>query len=396
MVRYEPGNEYYTQFAEVGGVTIKANERVNPAAMQELAKIVALMLEGRQDITECISGWESEYAIFPKDAPVTDLPDFADLKGRSTGDGRPFDEVGRITGLGATKASPVSAISELSRLFPDPEYTFVGPWTAVHEFAHHLMNLCFSRDDYNVWERLHLEAVGADLGYGPSVMINVDEFFAELTEAYFSVSYIIPRRHLIYFPHGVFERLEEFYGTLTPVEAEDPDNVRHITNFGIPTPWTTAAGRTYEHDTFGYTIELLPGWRLEQEEVYDSVFSLGNDKAIQIEYGNLPDGADPADRLLRLAEKKRSEWERWTQDWDKAEVKTFEREASDGLDSYWIRFYGHSSPKYCEVDRILRILTASHDGRDYGVVLTGKACGKNARTWVNIQDIENIIRSFTP
>ena len=100
------------------------------------------------------------------------------------------------------------------------------------------------------------------------------------------------------------------------------------------------------------------------------------------------------DELTELAESKRDEWEQWTQTWDKSEVKSFERESLDGQDSYWIHYYGHESPEYCDIDRIHRVLIASRHGKKYGVVVEGGVCGAGRPGAV--QDIETMLRSFTP
>ena len=384
---------YYTQFRVARGVTIKSNSKVDAVALLQASKIITLMLDGRQDIADCIRGWDSSFAIFPKDAAVTDLPEFAYLIGQKDIWGRPFDEPGLIFGLGGTRANPVSAASEQS-LLPNPDYPFQGYWVAVHELGHHLMNLCFSAKDHSSWKRLHQETIEADLGYGQGLLINVDEFFAGLTEVYFSIHNFIPKRHLNSIPGEVLERLEAFYGILTPTEADEPGYVRYVSESGIPTLWLTAAGGTYEHTTFGYRIELPPGWGIEHEDVYEVRLS-SNIAEIRIQYSALPDSSDTKDELLLLAEQERANWEQWTRDWDASEVNSFELESIDGQDSYWIRYYGHEAPQFCEIDRIQRVLITAHDERDYGVVLTGHVCG-GARTKANIQDVEVTLRSFVP
>ena len=152
---------------------------------------------------------------------------------------------------------------------------------------------------------------------------------------------------------------------------------------------------TYEHNTFGYRIELLSGWEVESEGVHELLLSKGNWPwpEIIIEYTPLPDGADGDDQLVRLAESSRRDWEQWTRTWDKSEVKSFERESLDGQDSYWIRYYGHESPQYCDIDMIERVLITSHGGRMYGVVLEGRACSDGEM--ISLQDLETMLRSFS-
>ena len=46
---------YYTQIITVEGVNIKANEAVDPAAVQAGADVVGVMLSGRADIAKCMA-----------------------------------------------------------------------------------------------------------------------------------------------------------------------------------------------------------------------------------------------------------------------------------------------------------------------------------------------------
>ena len=187
------------------------------------------------------------------------------------------------------------------------------------------------------------------------------------------------------FPQA-FAFLEEFYGILTPKETDRPGYVQYVTASGIPLPWLVPGRFTYEHSTFGYSIELLPGWKVEREGVHDVLLSGRNWPwpEVRIEYTLLPDSAEADDSLVRLAESRIEEW-------DKSEVRSFER-VSDGQESYWIYYYGHESPEYCDIDRIERVLIASHNGRSYGVVLQGVICG--AGNHLAVGDMETMLRGF--
>ena len=364
---------------------------MDPAAIQEGAKIVAIMLDGRRDIADCIEDdWDSAFAIFPKTYPVTDLPEFSYLKGKKDMWGQSYDDPLQMAGLGPTRSNPVTAVSEWA-LIQDPSYPYRRYKVAVHEFAHHLMGLCFTRQDHESLEELRYSSM--ELGYGEGLMVNTGEFFAGLSEVYFSIEGGIPRRHLEYFPSRVMEYLEEFYGALAPAETEDPMYLRYVTSSGVPLPWLNAAGGTFEHATFGYNIDLLPNWKVESHDTYRTLLS-GPSSEISIEYTRLASSADTESELVHLAESQRQEWERWTQGWDVTEVKSFERESTDAQDSYWIRYHGHESSKYCNIDVIERVLITSDKGRNFGVVLEGSVCG--AQIHARIQDVETMLRSFTP
>ncbi len=185
VTRTPSESAYYTQFASIRGVTIKAGDKVDPAAIQEGAKIVAIMIDGRRDIADCIEDdWDSAFAIFPKAYPVTDLPEFSYLKGKKDMWEQSYDDPLQIDGLGPTRSNPVTAVSEWS-LIQDPSYPYRRYEVAVHEFAHHLMNLCFTRQDHESMEELRYSSM--ELGYGEGLMVNTDEFFAGLSEVYFSI-----------------------------------------------------------------------------------------------------------------------------------------------------------------------------------------------------------------
>ena len=62
-------------------MTVKAAGKVDSAAVEAGADIVAAMLSGRDDIAWCMVRERAELAIIPKDQPVTSLPEYAYLRG---------------------------------------------------------------------------------------------------------------------------------------------------------------------------------------------------------------------------------------------------------------------------------------------------------------------------
>ena len=384
-------SDYYTQFLNAKDITIKSNPKVDTSALKQASTIVGLMLDGRRDIADCISNAGSAFAIYPKDVPVTDLPEFAYLRGQKDIWGRTY-ESGEIFGLGAVKGNPVSAASEQS-LIPEPQYPHQGFWVAVHELGHHLMNLCFSEQDHAIWERLHRETLEANLGLGQGLMVNVDEFFAGLATIYFSIDDNIPRRHLEHFPPEILTRLKEFYGPLQPVETDDPRYIRHVSSSGVHSPWVTGAGLKYHDHTYDYSLELPSGWEVDLENSGEMRFS-GPGAWIVVRYTPLRSDANIEIEVDRLAKSRRIAWEQWTRNWDASKIETSERTGSGNSTSYWVRYRGHESTKYCEITRIERLLSTSYKQRNYTVALEGNLCG--AATPFAIGDVETILRSFTP
>ena len=79
----EVPSDYYTQVIEVGGITVKANEKVDPEALHTAAATIDRMLAHiRRDIPECLSAAGAGLAIIPRDEYLTALPEFAWLEAR--------------------------------------------------------------------------------------------------------------------------------------------------------------------------------------------------------------------------------------------------------------------------------------------------------------------------
>ena len=182
--------EYYKQFMLAKGVTIKANETVDPAAVEAGAEIVDVMLSGRPDIAQCMARRRGDLAIVPRDQALTSLPEYQHLEGTTDFTGRRRDNFD-IRGVGGVPGLPVSSAGEeqlLGNLEPHhPYYPFRG-LVAVHEFAHGIQNLCFTQADHDQWNGFYEEAVQAELYPGSHMMANVNEYFAVMTTWYFEVT----------------------------------------------------------------------------------------------------------------------------------------------------------------------------------------------------------------
>lgn len=144
------------------------------------------MLRGRDDIRGRLVQQEAALAIIPKDSFVTELPEFAWLSGQTDRNGNAYDSFA-IRGLGAVRGQPVTATSEenLLGLAGDP---FRAESIAHHEFAHAVMNLGFTAADLGRWTQIYDAAVQNGTFPGTFAMVHQDEYFAELTQSYFSVN----------------------------------------------------------------------------------------------------------------------------------------------------------------------------------------------------------------
>lgn len=165
---------------------IKAPASVDPQAIERAKEIVVQMLSGRADIRDRLASQGAAVSIIARDAYVTSLPEFSHLSGRLDRNGNPYNSF-TIRGLGAVSGQPVTATSEenLLRLPGDP---FAAESVLHHEFAHAIMNLGFTAEDLRRWTTIYQNAVASRKFAGTFAITHRDEYFAELSQSYFSVN----------------------------------------------------------------------------------------------------------------------------------------------------------------------------------------------------------------
>ena len=206
---------YYTQFLSVKGVIIKATGKVDPAAFEAAADMISPMLSGRADIGPCMADVGAELAIVPKDEWITTLPEWYFLKGRQDFTGRTYDSF-QIRGGGGVRGRPVASTSEESLVgLRENRYPYTALVT-VHEFAHSIQNVCFTKKDHAKWNEFYGAAVQENIFPGSHMMANEEEFFAVFTTAYFEVTRELgdnTSRDLVKSDYPeIFEFLEDIYG----------------------------------------------------------------------------------------------------------------------------------------------------------------------------------------
>ena len=385
---------YYGQFISRPGVTIKAASRVDPEALHNAATILDVMLDGRRDIVDCLGRRGSALAVVADGDPLTALPEFAYLRDLGGEEGAYLNSV-HAPGAGpGGPDSPVTATPEqMLRGFAG-----YPPFRDVHEPGHHIQEICFTDSENLEWADLHrisVERVGefdeidpiSRLVSGPN-----EEFWAGFASVYFFVG-DAPRRYVQELFPEAFAFVENVYGPLTPTESDHEGYIQYVTASRIPLPWLVPGGQ-YRNDEFGYSVDLLPGWVVKEEN--DNELLLASRKwpwpEIRIEYIRLTDGENVDKALVRIAESRRNDWQQRTRGWRRSEVKSFEHELLDGHDTYWAHYEGQQSIGECEVDMVERVLIAEHEGIRYGVVLEGDTCGD--RNQFAIQDFDAILRSF--
>ena len=175
---------FYTRFEEAAGIVIKAPESVAPQALQNAQEVVAQMLSGRPGIRDRLASQVAAVAIIPRDAYVTVLPEFSYLSGRLDRNREPYDSFA-TRGLGGVTGQPVTATSEENILML-PGDPFAGESILHHEFAHAIMNMGFTDEDRERWSTIYEEAVAAGRFRDTFAITRPDEYFAKLSQAYFS------------------------------------------------------------------------------------------------------------------------------------------------------------------------------------------------------------------
>ena len=160
---------YYTQSVFAHGITVKASSAVAPAALVKAAESVTRMMVGlRHDIRECLVIKAAPIVIYPRGRYLGDLPEFQ---------GPDYENYtgGRVHHSGNIYATPESDLFRGRK---------AGAVT-MHEFAHAIMNLCFTKEEKDEVTALYNEALRVNAFRGSYAMTNRDEFFAETSVAYF-------------------------------------------------------------------------------------------------------------------------------------------------------------------------------------------------------------------
>ena len=163
---------YYTQFVFAHGITVKASSEVAPEALVKAAESITRMMVGlRHDIRDCLTRSGTAMAVYPEDGFAGDLPE---INSREWGDFR--------GGLSPNVIDRTAATPERDMFMP----RYAGAIT-MHEFAHAVMDLCFTPEDYAEVKDLYNDARAANAFPGSYAKTNVGEFFAETTGAYFHI-----------------------------------------------------------------------------------------------------------------------------------------------------------------------------------------------------------------
>jgi hypothetical protein len=167
----------------VGGVVIKDRDVTSAAA--EARRSVEL-LTVRPDIQERLRKANVSLVVIPADKKLTDVPEFAPLRGTKTFDGRIWDDVRGAGGMSLPGGGIAVGVAEetLTHRPPDP---YPGGYNvAMHELAHVIHEVGLPKSDTAAIDAAYAARKSAGgpwtEAYGSS---NSHEYFAQGTNAYF-------------------------------------------------------------------------------------------------------------------------------------------------------------------------------------------------------------------
>lgn len=203
------------------GIRIKAPSAVDPEAITLAQQVIDEMLRGSREVRARLVARKAELAIIPRNAHLTALPEFAYLAGQKDRNGSDYDSFD-VRGAGGIIPQPVTATSE-ENLLKLPGDRWAAESIAHHEFAHAVMNLGFSDAEIREWETLYAVASEGKFFPGAFAMTHAHEYWAELSQSWFSVNNEINGPAIIRERHpeaAVF--LETIYGPPKTIEAPSP------------------------------------------------------------------------------------------------------------------------------------------------------------------------------
>jgi hypothetical protein len=160
------------------GIEYRAEESVSDEAFKRAQFVVEQMTSETPKIREKMVANGFAVEIIGKDQVLSDLPDYAHLKGKKTQDGRDFDTGTR--GLGGRERCSVGE----ENLLCLSQQHYRQEDVLVHEFSHSMMQN-MEEDDVHAIEAAYQNAVDRELyPKGIYMMANSREYWAEGVQAW--------------------------------------------------------------------------------------------------------------------------------------------------------------------------------------------------------------------
>lgn len=187
---YAPYKALYASADAAGSLYVTATPGVRPPALAEARRQLDAMLRYRPDVVASLRAAGALIAVFAEAESVCDLSYFDDLQDRSICASAPG-------GVGGVPGRPVTACSErnLLQLASDPYGRGTrenGENVCVHEIAHLIMNVGLSDAERSEIRAQYARAKASGVWGSDYAMQNADEYFAEMSQAYFCTNPEVP------------------------------------------------------------------------------------------------------------------------------------------------------------------------------------------------------------
>ncbi len=223
------------------GYLICSSERVSDYALREAAYLIHLMSAHRPDLLKAMAAGGSRMTVMAHDEFTTDVPEHADVPGKSPNSADWWDR--RARGLGGSETDPVASCGEENLLgFEGDPYSSEN--ILIHEFAHTIHLRGLNRIDPGFDQRLRdtwQAAMDGGLWEGKYASRNHAEYFAEGVQSWFNNNrepdhdhnHVNTREELREYDSALAEILEEIFGEteLVYVKPKDRDEQGHMAGY---------------------------------------------------------------------------------------------------------------------------------------------------------------------
>lgn len=218
-VPFEIQQGYYTRAFEWNGLYVVSGPEVQSLSLMTAAETAFNMLRYRPDLVDLLVQDRSRVAVTPQGASIVVLPEFRDLDGQSTSDGRPWNQIAGIAGYD----NGYIAANEESNVLSLPNDPYRGQQNiTLHEWAHviHMGAINKVASLADELTEAFKDAMAAGLWSGTFASSNVLEYFAVATEAFFdftrepdsSVNHVNTRAELAQYDPQLFTFMTKIYG----------------------------------------------------------------------------------------------------------------------------------------------------------------------------------------
>ena len=206
---------------------------VSPTAVAAAARAIGTILEtAMPEVARGLAQGNVFLFIIPKDKKLTDVPEFSGLRGKTTFDGRLWDDVRGVGYYPLADGRGVGvAVGEENLLggTNDPPEGYPALFVLAHEFSHSVQFVGLPTELYDRSLKIYRESMlrKEGTGLGRYADANANEDFAQAAAAYFGVGHLdspkqhgeAARRRLREGQPRMYELVAQIYGPVRNLDA---------------------------------------------------------------------------------------------------------------------------------------------------------------------------------